>query len=943
MLPTFSFLYDTNAMAVLHAGLLGFLLALVVSLVVGGQHRAQVLDGLLLVVLAAIPRVLVNNHGLIRVAHPFINLGVHKDPGLYHNFGYPVALSGLTAAVAPLAPAGTREFDLVLGILLVLGCLTPTVFYALARIIGADRRLAWVIGLLVVCNPTHILYSTNYDFFVHSVFFEVIAHSLLILFLRQGRLWQFAGFFLASASFYHCRPENAAIYYFHLACLLYACWKLPLPRVRTIALTVLFAAYNFAYQFDWFSNVQTSENHVITHLWMAPVGVVVSLLNPHWNHLLDWGWSPPYLLVLVALGVWQSVRKRDGIHVYALVVTGAFLAIYHDVTVPSPIGNSRFFLNLLPATAVFALTALQWLEQRWSRTAQIAAAVIVAVFLPYVPKLADFDTIQTQELRFFTAQVEPRVRGQTLWRQPVTQALFARVPEAAWGGSLPIPADMIATEFEETHLDRPEIAVVSDVNAVPPGGWLLLGASCYQFTVTPGQMTPECEAQLHDPRNRVVETSGPLTTRPYHYFTPWYLTGAYKGFDHVQFYLLQRTPDGTHPAVPPPPAEAPKTAPFWSGLLAALQFPWMLLAAMALMVTSRRWAGRYPRLFALAAGALALESTRAVLRSLGQTWIGLLYQSPATWGAGALSVLLTGLGLQLAVLAVLRRPAVPGGRWRVAAGAVLAAVVTLGIELAEGRATFPAFGTVLTATPGTHVETFPNRPPIAYQVNARGFRGPEFSDKPAPGVLRGVVIGDSFAFGSGVEAEHTIAASLQRTLSQRWPQRTIEVLNLGIGGDALPSHLAVYDAAMATLHPDFVVLCITGSNDLTTEDDQAFRRARTQPSLLGAGRWLLGELTVMWMWHAWHDAPPGATDRNARLADLRQHLAARTAQSPPLVWQFYSHEPGDRATLASIARAYWADPPPNRPEFQLPRDGHPNAQANALTATRVAEVLVPLL
>ena len=535
MLPTFSFLYDVNALALLQAGLLAFLLAVVVAAVVDGQHRSQVVDSIALVALAALVRLALNHHALIRVSHPTINIGLTDNPQFFFYIDYPVALSGLTTLMDSLLPARMDEFDLTMAEILVVGCLTPAAFYLLSRLLGADRGVAWLVGLLIVFNPTHVLYSTHYDFFATSVFFEVVAHSLLILFLRTGQPVTFAGFFMASAVFYHSRPENSAIFYFHLACLLYAIWRLPLPRVRTVPLTLGFAAFNLAYHFDWLRNIH--PNHVITNLWKAPWRIFGVIFDPEWNHLLDWRWSPPYVLLLVVLGVWVALRKPTAVHLYALAILCSYFAIYHDLMVPSPLHNSRFFLNLMPATAVLSLTALQWLQARWSRTVPAAAAVIVLLFLPYVSELRDFDTIQSQEFRFFRSQVAPTVKGGTLWRQEVTSALFEQLPEQAHD----FFREGAVNEFEDGYLDRPDIQTVHRPRDVPTGGWLFLGASCYQLTAVSGQMTPQCAAQLQDPHNRIVKQSDAFAPRLYHLGAPWSITGAWKGFDSVRFYLLRRS------------------------------------------------------------------------------------------------------------------------------------------------------------------------------------------------------------------------------------------------------------------------------------------------------------------------------------------------------------------------------------------------------------------
>jgi len=100
-------------------------------------------------------------------------------------------------------------------------------------------------------------------------------------------------------------------------------------------------------------------------------------------------------------------------------------------------------------------------------------------------------------------------------------------------------------------------------------------------------------------------------------------------------------------------------------------------------------------------------------------------------------------------------------------------------------------------------------------LNALGFRGPDFALAKPEGAVRVAVIGDSFVFGAGIDGGDTLAVKLDAELRRRFPDARVEVLNLGVPGNNLGSHVDLYEAATAQLDPDVVVLGLTLVNDLS--------------------------------------------------------------------------------------------------------------------------------
>jgi hypothetical protein len=96
-------------------------------------------------------------------------------------------------------------------------------------------------------------------------------------------------------------------------------------------------------------------------------------------------------------------------------------------------------------------------------------------------------------------------------------------------------------------------------------------------------------------------------------------------------------------------------------------------------------------------------------------------------------------------------------------------------------------------------------------INRQGLRGPEIGPK-APGTFRVLVLGDSFAFGVGAQAEETYPAQLQRILRSRGTRA--EVLNAGAPGFGVPDEVAWFQRWGWMLEPDVVLVTVFVGNDL---------------------------------------------------------------------------------------------------------------------------------
>ncbi len=153
---------------------------------------------------------------------------------------------------------------------------------------------------------------------------------------------------------------------------------------------------------------------------------------------------------------------------------------------------------------------------------------------------------------------------------------------------------------------------------------------------------------------------------------------------------------------------------------------------------------------------------------------------------------------------------------RLAATAVASVVVMVTLELGF-RAAVPACGLTpfrSSAIPGLAVELRPSFETTykgaVVRTNSLGMRGPEVGPR-EPGLLRVVLCGDSFTFGSGVEHDATLAASLERALAERGT--SAEVLNLGVPGYTAEEVAAAAEHRIPGLAPD-VLVYVLYANDV---------------------------------------------------------------------------------------------------------------------------------
>ncbi len=117
-----------------------------------------------------------------------------------------------------------------------------------------------------------------------------------------------------------------------------------------------------------------------------------------------------------------------------------------------------------------------------------------------------------------------------------------------------------------------------------------------------------------------------------------------------------------------------------------------------------------------------------------------------------------------------------------------------------------------TLRPGVRVRHVDQDFAVTVAVNALGMRGPDRDPSRPAGAARILLLGDSFAFGWGVEQEEAFGARLERLLSER--VGPVEVLVAAVPGWSTDQHYVYLLTQGLDFQPDLILLA-SSENDLT--------------------------------------------------------------------------------------------------------------------------------
>lgn len=205
---------------------------------------------------------------------------------------------------------------------------------------------------------------------------------------------------------------------------------------------------------------------------------------------------------------------------------------------------------------------------------------------------------------------------------------------------------------------------------------------------------------------------------------------------------------------------------------------------------------------------------------------------------------------------------------------------------------------------------------VGYRVSPAGYRGPQAAPARSGGPPRLLVVGDSFAFGMGVEEEDTVSARLRDELAPL-VGGGIETINAGFLAGKSPddAYAFLVSSGARALAPDAVLVLLFPGNDLTDVEEHAWedlderglpRRVRSATDFANrlGGRgpvpwyqarpWLDGLGTLQLVMRA-RFATAGL---DAWLADKREREARLLAAETPLPRRFAASLAGIQAAAA---------------------------------------------
>ena len=257
---------------------------------------------------------------------------------------------------------------------------------------------------------------------------------------------------------------------------------------------------------------------------------------------------------------------------------------------------------------------------------------------------------------------------------------------------------------------------------------------------------------------------------------------------------------------------------------------------------------------------------------------------------------------------------------------------------------------------------------VGIRTNAQGLRGPDVREPRPASSVRVAVLGDSVAFGLGVEEPDAWPRRLEALLRSARPDLDVEVLNFGVSGYSTREEAAVLEGRELGFEPDLVLVgyCLNDPEPVPLQGLQAFfhEPAAWQHSALLrllARTWREREIERLGGgdYVVWLHATDGRPWREARAA-LERMRSLVAVRGVPLVvvvapflagledWDTYpwrgAHE---RVITAAHELGFGACDllPAFAASGRAPRDlqldeTHPTAQGHALLADEVARYLL---
>jgi lysophospholipase L1-like esterase len=194
---------------------------------------------------------------------------------------------------------------------------------------------------------------------------------------------------------------------------------------------------------------------------------------------------------------------------------------------------------------------------------------------------------------------------------------------------------------------------------------------------------------------------------------------------------------------------------------------------------------------------------------------------------------------------------------------------------------------------------------VESRYNALRFRDAPLGPKPA-GVLRVMVLGDSFTEGQGVKQDDTAVAVLGRLLAARFPGR-VEVRSCARRGSDFPELFGIFEEILP-YEPDLVVYALVLNDAVQPPEFRARQQyvddwildRENLPDASGppppprsfaldffrrrVAGWRLGRETTRWYVDMWSDANPGWRRTQQYILEMDRRLRQREARLLVAPW-----------------------------------------------------------
>jgi len=251
----------------------------------------------------------------------------------------------------------------------------------------------------------------------------------------------------------------------------------------------------------------------------------------------------------------------------------------------------------------------------------------------------------------------------------------------------------------------------------------------------------------------------------------------------------------------------------------------------------------------------------------------------------------------------------------------------------------------ITVTAGSRTEDgYIDIPDYSVRTNGKGFREEPFQADSPPHQHRIIVVGDSFAFGWGVNRTDRFTDIAERQLQEQFPGRNVTMLNLAIPGFGLRDYTAMVEERASRYRPDLLVVSFSRGDAVSLSARREIRRhirKSTNTTLPEKDRIARFKAEV-------RQRRQNRTWVHQEFDNAMHAMRNSTGHGTSIL--FYAYRPlpeQPRRTIERTARKYnisFVSAPAafdRRPpqQYTIPDDGHYNAVGQRLLADRLSTVL----